>query len=136
MAFSPDGRYLVAVNSNEALDLRSDAARAADRNARGNVRAAGTAALHGSPGGPVAKPACVALGHGEAALADKDTAGALLWSIKALRDDPDLAACTDVSYWTATPKPASAGRRGACRADDAGDCPETRSLAGAFSIAA
>ncbi len=92
MAFSPDGRYLVAVNSNEALIYE-----ATPPAPRIEMPAAMSAPPEPPlstevPADPLPKSARAALGHGEAALADKDTAGALLWSIKALRDDPDRAA--------------------------------------------
>ncbi len=93
LAFSPNGKYLVTLNGSEARVFEAVPV----------VRRAGNP-VPPAPDLPPAPPlsdelpadpfpaaARAALRNGEAALAENDSAAALLWSLRALRSDPDHA---------------------------------------------
>jgi WD40 repeat protein/tRNA A-37 threonylcarbamoyl transferase component Bud32 len=93
LAFSPDGQYLVAVNGKEArvFEATPPPPRVEIPMAAASVAPAAPPLPGDLPPDLLPSAARAALRNGETALSDQDLAGALLWSVRALREDPGHA---------------------------------------------
>jgi WD40 repeat protein len=93
LAFSPDGLYLVAVNGTEArvFEATPPAPRVGVPLAEAPAAPRDPPLSNEVPRDPLSVAARTALRHGEEAITIKDVSGALLWSVRALRTDPDRA---------------------------------------------
>jgi WD40 repeat protein len=93
LAFSPDGQFLVAVDGTEArvYEATAPAARVAPLAEAAAIAPPDPPLSNEAPPGPLSAAGHAALCRAEEALAEGDSAGALLWSVRALRSDPDRA---------------------------------------------